>query len=259
MRVNRGRGQDPNNYQCVTDPWATTHLGKKIVFACCGVDTCSRTDPSGQCYAGNLKFNDFDPKSWYEATNVCAEENKVLCGVDEPCSGSGCWYDSHYQWTGEECQADDAGLPAECASTVEPIVRVLRRRRLVRLYQDGRWKLQRRRLEETFGHLGAREVVGRHELLRDARQDPLRFVRRREVPRHRLLLQQYLPVDERAVRAWRRGLRVYHALDHEKTELSPFPVPRPRETWKLLSHSTEKMRRTMVCQRMLRVFWIELR
>ena len=35
-----------------------------------------------------------------------------------------------------------------------------------------------------------------------------RFVRRREVPKQRLLLQQYLPVDERAVRARRRGVRV---------------------------------------------------
>ena len=55
------------------------------------------------------------PKDWYEATNVCAAEGKVLCGVDKPCSGSGCIYDSHYQWTGEECQAGDEGLPAECA------------------------------------------------------------------------------------------------------------------------------------------------
>ena len=29
------------------------------------------------------------------------------------------------------------------------------------------------------------------------------------------------PVDERAVRARRRGLRVYYALDHEKTDFSP--------------------------------------
>ena len=44
------------------------------------------------------------PKDWYEATNVCAAEGKVLCGVDEPCSRSGCMYDLHYQWTGEECR-----------------------------------------------------------------------------------------------------------------------------------------------------------
>ena len=55
------------------------------------------------------------PKDWYEATNVCAAEGKVLCGVDKPCSRSGCMYDLHYQWTGEECQAGDVGLPAECA------------------------------------------------------------------------------------------------------------------------------------------------
>ena len=48
-------------------------------------------------------------------TPMCAKENKVLCGVDKPCSGSGCIYDSHYQWTGEECQAGDEGLPAACA------------------------------------------------------------------------------------------------------------------------------------------------
>ena len=53
---------------------------------------------------------------WYEATNVCAAEGKVLCGVDEPCKGKGCLYDREYQWTGEECQAGDAGLPAACAS-----------------------------------------------------------------------------------------------------------------------------------------------
>ena len=68
MRITRGRYQDPNDFQCVTDP-----------------------------------------------TNVCAAEGKVLCGVDKPCSRSGCMYDFHYQWTGEECQAGDAGLPAACA------------------------------------------------------------------------------------------------------------------------------------------------
>ena len=53
-------------------------------------------------------------KDWHEATDVCAAEGKVLCGVDKPCSRSGCMYDLHYQWTGEECQAGDAGLPAAC-------------------------------------------------------------------------------------------------------------------------------------------------
>ena len=52
--------------------------------------------------------------AWHEATNVCAAEGKVLCGVEKPCSRSGCSYDRHYQWTGEECQAGDAGLPAAC-------------------------------------------------------------------------------------------------------------------------------------------------
>ena len=33
------------------------------------------------------------------------------------------------------------------------------------------------------------------------------------------------PVDERAVRARRRGLRVYYALDHEKTDFSPSSSP----------------------------------
>ena len=61
------------------------------------------------------RTHNFAPKDWYEATNVCAAEGKVLCGVEEPCSGSGCGYDLHYQWTGEECQAGDAGLPAACA------------------------------------------------------------------------------------------------------------------------------------------------
>ena len=46
---------------------------------------------------------------------MCAAEGKVLCGVDQPCKNSGCYYNNHYQWTGEECRAGDAGLPAECA------------------------------------------------------------------------------------------------------------------------------------------------
>ena len=61
------------------------------------------------------RLSNFAPKDWYEATDVCAAEGKVLCGVDTPCSRSGCSYDNHYQWTGEACQAGDAGLPAECA------------------------------------------------------------------------------------------------------------------------------------------------
>ena len=82
-----------------------------------------------------------------------------------------------------------------------------------------------RNLQSGKRLLGAREVVGRDEALCDVRQDPVRFVRRREVPKQRLLLQQYLPVDERAVRARRRGLRVYYALDHEKTDFSPSSSP----------------------------------
>ena len=46
---------------------------------------------------------------------MCAAQGKVLCGVDEPCSGKGCYYDLHYQWTGDECQVGDEGLPAKCA------------------------------------------------------------------------------------------------------------------------------------------------
>ena len=114
VRIVRGRYQDPNKIQCVTDPAATTHAGKKIAFACCEANTCTRKK-SGQCYAGDLRrLSSFAPKSWYEATNTGAAEGKVLCGVDKPCSRSGCFYDNHYQWTGEECQADDAGLPAAC-------------------------------------------------------------------------------------------------------------------------------------------------
>ena len=104
MRIrpgDRARGK----VQCVTDPKKTKHAGKKIAFACCEANTCARKDPSGQCYAGDLKSpSNFAPKDWYEATNVCAAEGKVLCGVDEPCSRSGCMYDLHYQWTGEECR-----------------------------------------------------------------------------------------------------------------------------------------------------------
>ena len=111
MRINRGRYQDPNNYQCVTDPKKTVYDdGKKIAFACCTANTCARKK-SGQCYAGDLrKVSNFAPKDWYEAMDACAAEGKVLCGVDEKCKGKGCQYDHHYQWTGEECQAGDAGF-----------------------------------------------------------------------------------------------------------------------------------------------------
>ena len=34
------------------------------------------------------------PKGWYEASRVQAE-GKVLCGVDKPCSRTGCGYDNH--------------------------------------------------------------------------------------------------------------------------------------------------------------------
>ena len=116
MRIVRGRWQDPNDFQCVTDPAATTHGSRKIAFACCDANTCSRKNKNGQCLAGDLRrLSNFAPKDWYEATDVCAAEGKVLCGVDTPCSRSGCSYDNHYQWTGEACQAGDAGLPAECA------------------------------------------------------------------------------------------------------------------------------------------------
>ena len=115
VRITRGRSQDPNAFQCVTDPEKIEHAGKKIAFACCESDTCTRMDEDGQCLAGDLRsLSNFAPKDWYEATNVCAAEGKVLCGVEEPCSRSGCGYDLHYQWTGEECQAGDAGLPAAC-------------------------------------------------------------------------------------------------------------------------------------------------
>ena len=63
-----------------------------------------------------LRGHDFAPKDWYEATNVCEKQGKVLCGVEQPCINRGCSYNRHYQWTGQECQAGDAGLPAACAS-----------------------------------------------------------------------------------------------------------------------------------------------
>ena len=77
----------------------------------------TRADADGQCYAGFLSpVSNFAPKDWHEATNVCAAEGKVLCGVEQPCMNKGCHYNGHYQWTGEECQAGDAGLPAACAA-----------------------------------------------------------------------------------------------------------------------------------------------
>ena len=118
MRISLGNGA---GFHCEADPSATEHDGKKIAFACCDADmgysTCTRADADGECYAGNLRsLSDFAPKDWYEATNVCAAEGKVLCGVEQPCQNRGCHYNGHYQWTGEECQAGDAGLPAACAS-----------------------------------------------------------------------------------------------------------------------------------------------
>ena len=68
------------------------------------------------CLAGWKFLSNFAPKDWYEATNVCANQGKVLCGVEQPCKNKGCSYNNHYQWTGEECRAGDAGLPAACAS-----------------------------------------------------------------------------------------------------------------------------------------------
>ena len=94
VRIVRGRWQDKNNYQCVTDPAATAHGSRKIAFACCDANTCSRRNKNGQCLAGDLRrLSNFAPKDWHEATNVCAAEGKVLCGVDKPCSRSGCSYD----------------------------------------------------------------------------------------------------------------------------------------------------------------------
>ena len=66
----------------------------------------------GACFGAS----NFAPKTYHEATNVCAAEGKVLCGVEQPCINRGCSYNRHYQWTGQECQAGDAGLPAACAS-----------------------------------------------------------------------------------------------------------------------------------------------
>ena len=115
VRITLGRDQDPNNFQCVTDPSATEHGHLRIGLACCDADSCTRKDPSGDCYAGDFGTDDIAlRKDWYEATNVCAAEDKVLCGVAEPCQGSGCRYDFEYQWTGEECQAGDVGLPEHC-------------------------------------------------------------------------------------------------------------------------------------------------
>ena len=115
VRITLGRDQDPNNFQCVTDPSATEHGHLRIGLACCDADSCTRKDPSGDCYAGDFGTDDIAlRKDWYDATNVCAAEGKVLCGVAEPCQGSGCRYDFEYQWTGEECQAGDVGLPEHC-------------------------------------------------------------------------------------------------------------------------------------------------
>ena len=117
VRITLGRDQDPNDFQCVTDPLATEHGHLRIGLACCDADSCTRKDPSGDCYAGDFGTDDIAlRKDWYEATNVCEKQGKVLCGVEQPCINRGCSYNRHYQWTGQECQAGDAGLPAACAS-----------------------------------------------------------------------------------------------------------------------------------------------
>jgi hypothetical protein len=53
---------------------------------------------------------------------ACAfdSRHKVLCGVEQPCKNKGCSYNRHYQWTGQECQAGDEGLPAACAEFLVP-------------------------------------------------------------------------------------------------------------------------------------------
>ena len=206
MRITRGRYQDPNDFQCVTDPKKMEHAGKKIAFACCEANTCSRRDEDGQCLAGDLRnYRNFAPKDWHEATNVCAAEGKVLCGVDKPCSGSGCSYDFHYQWTGEECQAGDAGLPAACAAddsalTAKPTARPTPRPTSVLIYcplspsptttlESRKWckKLYTfiRRNTHSYGYLRKFPVRGhRHELHRpdpiphDHQQDGHRSPRR---------------------------------------------------------------------------------
>ncbi|CAH0375382.1 unnamed protein product, partial [Pelagomonas calceolata] len=104
VRISLGNGA---GFHCEDDPSATEHAGKKIVFACCDADmrysTCTRADADGECYAGFLNpVSNFAPKTWHEATNVCAAEGKVLCGVEQPCMNKGCHYNGHYQWTGEE-------------------------------------------------------------------------------------------------------------------------------------------------------------
>ena len=79
--------------------------------------SCASLRRAGTVCTGDLKSpSNFAPKDWYEATNVCEKQGKVLCGVEQPCINRGCSYNRHYQWTGQECQAGDAGLPAACAS-----------------------------------------------------------------------------------------------------------------------------------------------
>ena len=63
VRIVQGRWQDKNDYQCVRDPSATEHAGKKIAFACCEANTCTRMDEDGQCLAGDLRRpSNFAPK-----------------------------------------------------------------------------------------------------------------------------------------------------------------------------------------------------
>ena len=54
-------------FYCEDDPSATTHAGRKIAFACCEANTCTRMHANGQCYAGFINpVSNFVPKDWYE-------------------------------------------------------------------------------------------------------------------------------------------------------------------------------------------------
>ena len=89
-------------------------MARRVSGAAAKLQNCVATPPTSSSTASRVR--QFLSKDWYEATNACAAEGKVLCGVEQPCKNKGCSYNRHYQWTGQECQAGDAGLPAACAS-----------------------------------------------------------------------------------------------------------------------------------------------
>ena len=120
VRVVRGiKGVAP---YCEKNPDALVRddgSGMGIAFACCDADGssgCTRT-VSGSCDAGHwTRSPPWAPMKWSDAMDYCAKYGKTLCGSSDSarCQGSGCYYNSIYQWTNEPCEPGDEGY--ECTT-----------------------------------------------------------------------------------------------------------------------------------------------